>query len=258
MKKILVISDIQADKHDPKLVKAVQTFCKDWQPDLLACVGDELDATSISKWVSKTRGEYDGSLQLQIDSTHSIMRGFREAAPNAQFVVQRSNHTTTRLQNYLNKAPAFHSLRSMHYPTLMRYDELDITVNYSPTPIAPGWVMVHGDEGGSSISAGGTALGLAKKIGKSVVCGHTHKQGLQHHNSASSGRINQYLHGFEAGHLMSMKLADVTSGGYLKFGGANWQAGFGLLEVSNNRTTLPTPVPIIRNTFIVNGVEYHA
>jgi hypothetical protein len=155
MKKILVISDIQADKHDPKLVKAVQTFCKDWQPDILACVGDELDATSISKWVSKTRGEYDGSLQLQIDSTHSIMRGFREAAPNARFVVQRSNHTTTRLQNYLNKAPAFHSLRSMHYPTLMRYDELDITVNYSPTPIAPGWVMVHGDEGGSSISAGG-------------------------------------------------------------------------------------------------------
>lgn len=256
MKRILVISDIQADKHEPRFVSAVTQFAEDWRPDMVACVGDELDATSISKWVSKTKGEYDGSLQRQVDATYNIMAGFRRAVPNARFVVQRSNHTTTRLQNYLNKAPALHSLRALDYATLMGYDELEITVNYAPTAIAPGWLMMHGDEGGASVSAGGTALGLAKKVNRSVICGHTHKQGIQHWHGASAGKINQYLHGFECGHLMSMKLADINQGGYLKFGGANWQAGFGLLEVTGKGTTLPTPVPIIKNQFIVGGREY--
>ena len=55
--------------------------------------------------------------------------------------------------------------------------------------------------------------------------------------------------------LMSLKKADILNGGYLKAGSANWQSGFGLLNVVG-KTTLPTLIPIVNNTFIVEGKVY--
>jgi predicted phosphodiesterase len=46
------------------------------------------------------------------------------------------------------------------------------------------WVMAHGDEGNISQHAGITALNLAKKWGKSVLCGHTHRLGMSAYTEA--------------------------------------------------------------------------
>jgi hypothetical protein len=98
--------------------------------------------------------------------------------------------------------------------------------------------MAHGDEGRSIQTPGSTAMSLAKKLGKSVVCGHTHKLGLQHETTGLYGK-NKTIYGMEVGHLMDIKQAS-----YLTSGIANWQQGIGIL-VEKNRKVVPYTVPVI-------------
>lgn len=173
MKRYVVISDLQAPYHCRPATKAVTAFLKEYQPDSLLCVGDEADSPEVSRWKKGLAGEYSGTLQRGLDETREILRGFREAiGDGVPFTIHRSNHTD-RIKTYVERyAPGLTGLRALDYATLVGYDELDIDFNPRPKEIAPGWVMVHGDESGSSRTAGGTALGIARKIGKSVVAGH--------------------------------------------------------------------------------------
>ena len=98
--------------------------------------------------------------------------------------------------------------------------------------------MAHGDEGRAIQVPGSTAMSLAKKLGKSVVCGHTHKLGLQHETTGLYGK-NRTLFGLEVGHMMDMKQAS-----YLTSGIANWQQGVGML-IEHKRKVTPYAIPII-------------
>jgi hypothetical protein len=94
-------------------------------------------------------------------------------------------------------------------------------------------------------------MALARKWGYSVICGHTHKLGIQHEHMAVNSKLTRERFGFEVGNLMALK-----SAGYLKAGHANWQQGFGILYVDKNRVT-PAPVFIRPNgTFVVEGRTY--
>ena len=250
MSRAVVLSDIQAPLHDGKLIDSITKFLGDYQPDALYCVGDEADLTEVSRWVKGGPDEYTGKLQAGLDATAQIMADLRDAVGDVPIVVQRSNHTD-RLANYVRRyAPALECLRGLDYASLLRYRDLNITVSDRPTAVAPGWIMLHGDEAGSNQTAGGTALGLARRTGRSVVCGHTHKLGLQHDHAAHSGRVIRGLWGMEVGHMMNLGKAS-----YLPLGGANWQQGFGLLHIDGARV-IPTPVPVIGRAFTVEGEVY--
>lgn len=251
MKTIVVVSDMQIPSHDARAVAAVTKFISEFKPDALVCVGDEADSPEPARWNKGMAMEYAGTLQAGLDLVIDVMTKLREAAGDVPFVVQRSNHGD-RITNYVEKyAPALSSLRAVRYDTLLGYKELGIKYeDRYLSEIAPGWIMAHGDEGGSSRIPGGVAMGLAKRTNKSVVCGHTHKLGLQHDNPSYNGKMGRPLYGFEVGHLM-----DIAQAGYLKHGGANWQQGFGILRV-HNRHTFPLPVPIHGRTFTVDGVAY--
>jgi predicted phosphodiesterase len=240
MKKIVVLSDIQYPYYDPKAIKTVIDFVKHEKPDELWCVGDELDAPQPSRWNKGMRGEYNDTLQDDIDGLHDLMLDFRIALGwNKKFVIQRSNHTD-RIETYINKyAPALNSLRSTKVEKLIGYDELKIQYLHGFKELLPGWVMAHGDEGRSVQTPGSTAMSLAKKLGKSVVCGHTHKLGLQHETTGLNGDTNT-IFGLEVGHLMDIKQAS-----YLTSGIANWQQGIGIL-VEHNRKVTPYAVPIVK------------
>jgi len=253
VKRIMVVSDIQAPLHDKRAVAAVMACARDLQPEKLVTVGDECDSTSLGRWVRGRAQEFTDNLQLAIDATHTIMRGFREACPDAEMIVQRSNHTTDRLENYINThAPALAALRGFTWGDLMGYPELGIKLSMQPTVLAPGFCMMHGDEGRSATYAGGTALKLANALGESVVCGHTHKLGLLHDHKAYSGGVHKHLFGIECGHLMDMKKAS-----YLKYGGANWNQGFVILY-QIGRTVIPALIPIVGGRFVVEGKQYDA
>jgi hypothetical protein len=184
-------------------------------------------------------GEYAPTLQDSIDQTYNIMADFRDAlGRNKPFIIQRSNHTD-RIQTYIRKyAPAFGSLESLKIEELLGYSSLGIQYLHRFKELLPGWVMAHGDEGRSVQVPGSTAMSLAKKLGKSVVCGHTHKLGLQHETTGLYGK-NRTVYGLEVGHLMDMRQAS-----YLTSGIANWQQGIGIL-VEKNRKVTPYTVPLV-------------
>jgi hypothetical protein len=110
--------------------------------------------------------------------------------------------------------------------------------------------MVHGDEQAINHNAGLTALTAARRHGKSVVCGHTHRLGVSAFSEASGGVLGRVLTGMEVGHLMDEKQAFYTKGTF------NWQKGFGLIYTDRNGTTGVT-VPIDRQgSFVVEGKRY--
>jgi hypothetical protein len=178
------------------------------------------------------------------------MTGFKEALGDKPFHTMRSNHGD-RIQNYVTRfAPALASLRDLEYSKLLRYRENEITYHNKFYQFAPGWILAHGDEGRANKQPGGTALTLAKQIGSSVVCGHTHKQGIQHEHTGFGGIINHRLYGVEVGHLM-----DLAQAHYLGQTGANWQQGFTILYQRRGNVT-PVNVPINGRSFVVEGKVY--
>jgi len=249
VKRVVVLSDLQVPLHDREAIKKVIKFVKDYEPDELFCVGDEADCLAPARW-SKGYAAEHSNLQRDLDETTKIMGQFKGALGDKPFHLMRSNHGD-RIQRYVEKyAPAFSTLRDLKYEKLLGYRELEITYHNKLWNFAPGWIMGHGDEGTSSRYAGGTALALAKKTGMSVVCGHTHKQGLLHHHTAYNSKVTSQLFGFEVGNLMDLKQAT-----YLKGGSSNWQSGFGLLYIDRGKVT-PVPVPVIGNSFTVEGETY--
>ena len=202
-------------------------------------MGYVLDAPEPSRWNKGMAGEYAPTLQDSIDQTYNIMADFRDAlGRNKPFIIQRSNHTD-RIQTYIRKyAPAFGSLESLKIEELLGYSSLGIQYLHRFKELLPGWVMAHGDEGRSVQVPGSTAMSLAKKLGKSVVCGHTHKLGLQHETTGLYGK-NRTVYGLEVGHLMDMRQAS-----YLTSGIANWQQGIGIL-VEKDRKVTPYAVPLV-------------
>ena len=254
MKRIVVLSDLQCPDEDRKMVAAVQQFVKDYEPDELFCVGDEADSPEPSRWNKGTAGEYSGTLQKGLDRTHEVIEGFRESLGDKPFHIQRSNHGD-RIRHYIGRyAPALASLRSLEYEKLLGYDSLGITYHKELYKFAPGWAMAHGDEGNLIRTAGGTALSLARRAGVSIVCGHTHRAGLQHEHTGFNGRLNCLRYGMEVGHMM-----DLSKASYLKSGGANWQQGFGLLYLSgtgSNTKVQPSVVLTQGRSFVVEGKEY--
>lgn len=245
----VVLPDMQIPYHDRKYVKALQMFVKDYQPDALAHVGDHLDAPEPSRWNKGMAGEYAPTLQASINEAHDVLAGFRDALGDKPFHFKTGNHDE-RVETYIARyAPALGSIESLKIENLLGLNDLEIECHRNLYDIAPGWVLAHLHEGGLNRTPGGTAMGLARKIGKSVVGGHTHKVGLQHEATGYNGKTKT-LFGMEVGHAMSMKDA-----GYLKYGAANWVQGFGILRTDGKRTW-PELVTVQERRFIVDGQVY--
>lgn len=246
MKIIPVISDIQYPLHDPRAVALAATIVADLNVDTV-CIGDELDQWQTSRWCRGLKGEYDGQLAKARDGVAQVLTDLRVKH------LTRSNHGNTRLENYLAQyAPALTDLPELRYENFLRLPELGIEFHRKPYDIAPGWVAIHGDEGASIQSPGGTALGIAKKWGVSVVCGHTHKLGIQHQHVSYGGRVLKRIWGFEVGNLMAQGKAS-----YLKGGHGNWQQGIGVLVVDGKDVT-PVAVPFLNGKAHFNGRTYKA
>lgn len=215
------------------------------------CVGDELDAPQIAAFNRGTSIEFEGSLQKHIIGLRGLLKEFRDALGRSKpFIMQRSNHTQ-RIEKYISKhAPAFSSIDAIKIENLLGYDHKDLNITYkrSLTEITKNVLMGHGDEGKLYNQAGGTALGLALRTGKSFICGHTHRAGLVHQSFGYSGKVS-HLFGMEVGHLCDMQSDGMK---YTK-GYANWQAGFGLLY-ENKGIVKPELVTFNKDgSFIADG-----
>lgn len=237
----VVVPDMQVPYHDERALERVLKFLDWYRPDGLLCVGDEADAPEISRWEKGKKGEYAGTLLDGLASTFEVIEALTDAAGCGMHLM-RSNHTSTRLINYIDRyAPALAGADWLTYDHIMGFngkpstlpghegESLRVTWHSDIWEFAPGWVLAHGDEGGLSRIPGQTALNLAKRVGASVVCGHTHRAALTHDTQGFAGTVKRVLYGLEVGHLM-----DTRKVSYLSTAG-NWHQGLGLLHIESGK-----------------------
>lgn len=244
MRRIWVISDLQVPFHDRKAVDAVAQAIADLKgpDDLVVTAGDEMDMQTISRWSQGTALEWERSIGKDRDLTHQVLKDLQVQ------VCIRSNHTDRLYNSMMKRLPGLIGLPELELPNFLGLPELGIHYSEEAYPVAPGWNLMHGDEAGMSQVAGQTAAGLVKKVGTSVVCGHTHRLGLQPYTTSVNGKVTRTLWGFEVGNLM-----DMTKAKYAKT--HNWQQGFGLLYVDGAHVT-PSPIPIQKKSFVIEGERY--
>ena len=244
MKKIVVISDLQVPYHDERAVRNVASFIKRFKPDQVITIGDEIDLPQISRWTEGTPGWFEQSLGADRDATVEILWDLQVTD------MIRSNHTDRLYNVIMKKIPAFLALPELKFEKFMKLDELGIKFHRKPLEFAPDWIAIHGDEGSVKPTPGLTALDAARKHGKSVVCGHTHRAGQSAFTEASGGVLGRILRGVEVGNLMDFKKA-----GYMK-GTGNWQQAFAVFYV-DKKTVTNTIIHIERDgSFIFEGKRY--
>jgi hypothetical protein len=240
---------MQIPFHSKRHLDSLLNYVEYVKPDL-ACVGDEVDVFQASRWTKGTAKEFEGTLQRDLNTAHQVLKDFRVAQGKKKtFWLQRSNHTQ-RLEDYIRKfSPAFSVIDVLRIEKLLGLDELGITYNRQLTEIAKNVLLAHGDEGRMFKDSGRTALDLAKRTGKNVICGHSHRQGIASESTGFGGR-QSVLWGMEVGNIMNLKS---SGAGYLKEKIANWQTGFGILYVENG-IVKPEVVPMdSKGRFIADG-----
>lgn len=244
MKKIVIVSDMQIPYHDPVAIRNVVAFIKRFKPDQVITIGDEIDLPQVSRWTEGTPGWYEQTLATDRDATVEILWDLQVTD------MIRSNHTDRLYNVIMKKIPAFLALPELKFEKFMKLDELGIKFHRKPLEFAPDWIAIHGDEGSVKPTPGLTALDAARKHGKSVVCGHTHRAGQSAFTEASGGVLGRVLRGVEVGNLMDFKKA-----GYTK-GVANWQQAFAVFYVDKKAVT-NTIVHIEKDgSFVFEGKRY--
>ena len=240
--RVWLISDLQVPYHDHKAVAAVAQCITDLREpgDVVVTVGDEIDLPQISRWTQGKSGEWERSIGKDRDTTVQIL-----ADLTVDHVI-RSNHTDRLFNSLESRLPGLLGLPELTLPNFL--PELGITYHEEAFNVAPGWVVMHGDEAGVSQVPGQTAFGLTQKVGLSVACGHTHRLGLRPQTQSVNGRVTRIMYGMEVGCLMDFKQAKYTKT-------HNWQQGFGILYVDGKKVS-PSPIPIENKSFVVEGHRY--
>ncbi|MGW6624254.1 metallophosphoesterase [Nocardia sp. NPDC055002] len=249
-KRIVIISDTQIPYDDRKALKGVIQYIGDTKPDEVIHIGDVMDYPTPARWNKGTAQEF--SQQVKSDSEQAkrrLLGPLREVYPDGPIGFHEGNHDL-RPREYLSKyAPALAEFSDLlHFEELLSFDDFGINLLPDFNDVAPGWITTHGHRGNIGLSqiAGNTALNAAKKMGVSVVMGHTHRAGIGSYTFGYGGD-KRPVTGMEVGNLMNMKLA-----GYLKGGTGNWQTAFGLLTVDGQHVK-PEVVPIHKGRFTVDG-----
>lgn len=248
---IVVIPDTHYPAHDRKALNAVIGFIGDIQPDQVIHIGDLMDYPQPSRWTKDTRAEFEGSVYTDSEKcVNEFLKPLREAYSGPVGIHEGNHDERTRV--YMEKyAPALAQTDMFDFDKLCRFDEFGIDKLPDFYDVAPGWITTHGHRGGIRLNQNGgmTAVNGGIKLNKSVVMGHTHRQGISHRTTGIGGQQDR-ITGVEVGNLM-----DQTKAGYLKGGTGNWQTGFGVLEVDGKHVNART-IPITHGRFIYNGKVY--
>jgi hypothetical protein len=241
MKKIILVPDLQVPYQDQPKVDLLAKFIKAYKPDNVVSVGDEIDFPTISRWTKGRPGEYERTIGRDRDMAVKVLEQLQ-----IKHMV-RSNHTDRLYNTVVSRVPGLLGAPELTLENFLRLPSLGITYHSMGYEVAPNWIVLHGDEGTINSNSGMTALNLAKRIGKSVACGHTHRAGLISYAESYGGKTTRRLYGLEVGNLMDQRKAL-----YLKAGAANWTQAFGILTVEG-KSVFPQLIPFVGNSFVVDG-----
>lgn len=244
MKRILIIPDLQIPYHDEAVVRNVIRFSKTFKADQTVTLGDEMDMQELGRW---SEGKADWFAQTLDENRNLTVDILWELGVTDMI---RSNHTDRLYNQISSKIPALGSLPELRFERFLKMDELGIKFWRDDMPIAPGWIAVHGDHTPIKPQGGLSALEGARRRGKNVISGHTHRAGRSAFTEATGGRVGRVLQGIEAGHLMDTRKASYTKGVM------NWQQAFALMYVKDKNVQVDLIHIEKDGTFIVSGKRY--
>ena len=244
MFRTVIVSDLQTPFHDRQATKNLVSFIAKWKPDEVVTIGDEIDFNTISKWSEGTPEAYEQTLGADRDEAVQILYDLK-----VDHMI-RSNHTDRLYTQIMRKIPSFLSLPELRFERFLKMDELGIKFHKDEMNIAPNWIAVHGDHTPIKPQGGLSALEAARRHGKSVISGHTHRAGRSSFSEASGGRIGRILHGVEVGNLMDFSKASYTKGS------ANWQQAFAIMYVDKKNVQVDLIYIEKDGTFVVSGKRY--
>ena len=244
IKKILVIPDLQIPYHDEQVVWNIIRFAQKFKADQTVTLGDEMDMQELGRW---SEGKADWFAQTLDDNRNLTVEILWELGVTD---VIRSNHTDRMYNQISSKIPALGSLPELRFEKFLKFDELGIKFHRDEMNIAPNWIAVHGDHTPIKSQGGLSALEAARRHGKSVISGHTHRAGRSSFSEASGGRIGRVLHGVEVGNLMDFSKASYTKGS------ANWQQAFAIMYVDGKNVQVDIIYLEKDGTFVVSGKRY--
>ena len=244
MKRILVIPDLQIPLHDEHVVRNVIKFAKSFKADQTVTLGDEMDMTELGRW---SEGKAEWFAQTLDENRNMTVDILWELGVTDMI---RSNHTDRLYNQISSKIPALGSLPELRFEKFLKMDELGIKFHRDEMNIAPNWIAVHGDHTPIKPQGGLSALEGARRRGKNVISGHTHRAGRSAFTEASGGRVGRILQGVEAGHLMDVRKASYTHGV------ANWQMAFAIMYVHEKNVQVDLIHIEKDGTFIVSGKRY--
>lgn len=169
--------------HDESAIAVVLGVIRDIKPELVICVGDNIDFPELGKY--RTSPAFALTTQASIDRATVLVAQLRAVAPQARIVWLAGNHEE-RLPNFiLDNAKATFGLRKgdtpkswpvMSLPSLCRFD--DFGVEYRPGyPAGEFWInkklrVIHGTRIKSNGSTAHIYLNSEKT---SVIYGHIHR-----------------------------------------------------------------------------------
>jgi predicted phosphodiesterase len=244
MKRIVIVSDLQVPFHDAVAVKNLAGFIKKFKPHQVVTIGDEMDMQELGRW---SEGKADWFAQT-LDENRNLTVDILWELQVTDMI--RSNHTDRLYNQISSKIPALGSLPELRFERFMKMDELGIKFHKEPMNIAPNWVAVHGDHTPIKPQGGLSALEGARRRGKNVISGHTHRAGRSSFTEASGGRVGRILHGVEVGHLMDTRQAAYTKGVF------NWQQAFAIMYVDKKNVQVDLIYIEKDGTFVVSGKRY--
>lgn len=249
--RVLILPDTHFPDVDKRLWKTILKAIQVVQPDEIIHIGDLMDYPQPSRWTKGTRAEFEGSVYEDSErAIKEIIAPLREVF-DGPIRIHEGNHDL-RTRVYMEKyAPALAKTDIFNFEKLLRFDDFGIEKAPDFYEVAPGWLTTHGHLGGIRLNqnAGLTALNAAKKIGKSIVMGHTHRAGICSFTTGVGGDTST-ITGVEVGHIMDPK--KVT---YLKGATGNWQQGLAMLTLDGKHVT-PHLVPVSYGKIALEGRIY--
>lgn len=250
--KHMFISDVHVPDHSRAIMQGIYDFIDDFIPDYLHIVGDFLNLTDASHYMSlEDHADLEGELRQGREILQELVRRTRRATKQTRIIFTEGNHEQ-RLRRFI--ASNARNLRdltvngepALSLSALLGFKELGIEyVEYGRETQLHGNVIVeHGDI--VRKHAGYSAKAMLESRHISGISGHTHRQSL----------IRQrYRDGIkfwaELGCLCNLEPIPH----YVR--NPNWQNGFMVAYYSPQTDILyPQLIPIEEETWMFNGKVY--
>lgn len=184
---VAVLGDQQAPYQDDELHRAVLRWLADVQPREVVFTGDTLDLPTISR--HRDRPRWDATVQECVNVGFRLLSDYRDAAPSADMRKLRGNHDWRLESEMLDRAERMALIRPADrgdgeelplysVRRLLHLDALGIGLvgvegddwRFGEHVITPGLVVRHAPP----------SQDKAARLNRSVMAGHTHRQGIRH------------------------------------------------------------------------------